>query len=104
MFNVTKAAQEAIKGFNKENKPYLRVSVAGGGCAGLVYKLSYENDKAEHDSISIFNDVSIIQDFKSSIFLEFVTIDYKNELNESGFIYLNSQSKGSCGCGQSFSL
>lgn len=104
MFNVTKSAQDAIKSFNKDNKPFLRVAVTGGGCAGLIYKLSYEDNKTDIDTVITFGDVNIIQDFKSSIFLEFVTIDYKNELNESGFVYTNSQQKGGCGCGQSFSL
>lgn len=103
MFDVTKSAQDAMKDLNRDNKRYLRVACKAGGCAGIRYELSFENDKEEHDTVIQFDEITVIQDFKSGIFLEFVTIDYKNTLNESGFVYTNSKQKGSCGCGQSFS-
>ena len=104
MFNVTKSAQDAIKSFNKDNKPFLRVAVTGGGCAGLIYKLSYEDNKTDIDTVITFGDVNIIQDFKSSIFLEFVIIDYESSLNSSGFIYRNEKAMSVCGCKESFSV
>lgn len=104
MFDVTKSAQDAMKNFNKDGKPYLRVSVVGGGCAGLRYSLAYEDDKKEHDTVIEYDGLKIIQDFKSGIFLEYVTIDYENTLNNSGFVYKNEKSTSSCGCKESFSV
>lgn len=104
MFDVTKEAQKAMKEFNKDGKPYLRVQILSGGCSGYQYKLSYEDDKKEHDTVIEYSEIKILQDFKSGIFLEYVTIDYKNDLNQSGFVYNNTQQTGSCGCKQSFSV
>lgn len=104
MFNVTKKAQDAIKSFNTEKKPFVRVAVEAGGCVGLKYKMLFENEKKEHDTLIPFDGLNIIQDFKSGLFLESVTIDYENTLNSSGFIYVNSRAASVCGCKESFSV
>ena len=45
----------------------------------------------------------IVADKISSVYLDGLTIDFSNDLIEPGFRLTNSNAKGSCGCGSSFS-
>ena len=45
----------------------------------------------------------IVSDKVSSVFLDGLTVDFSNDLIEPGFRLTNSNAKGSCGCGSSFS-
>lgn len=75
------------------------------GCAGLAYKIEYAKP-----SINIFDGFEVIrvQGFdifinpKIALYLIGTKMEYKNEALESGFSFENPNSKGSCGCGESF--
>ena len=81
----------------------LRVSVVGGGCSGLSYKMAFEEKPADADKVLDFNGLKVFVDPRSSLFLSGITIDYEDGLNGSGFTYQNPNAKRSCGCGTSFS-
>lgn len=83
---------------------FLRVSVKGGGCSGLRYELSFENKVQDGDVKSIFNDVTVICDKMSVLYLIGTILDYSGGLNGKGFTFTNPQSVRVCGCGQSFSI
>jgi len=42
-------------------------------------------------------------DAKSAIYLQGMTLDFIDSLQESGFKFINPNAKQSCGCGTSFS-
>jgi iron-sulfur cluster assembly protein len=42
-------------------------------------------------------------DEKSALYLIGVTLDYADDLNESGFKIINPNAASTCGCGESFS-
>ena len=74
MITVTPSAIQAIRdSISGENKSvddsYLRVSVQGGGCSGLMYHLSIENERSEGDEILEREDIRILVDPKSKLFL-----------------------------------
>jgi iron-sulfur cluster assembly protein len=109
MITVTERAVQAIKASMAEEKrsetdSYLRVSVKGGGCSGMMYHLSIETDKNDGDEILERDDVRIIVDAKSKLFLHGMTLDYTTGLNGKGFVFSNPNAAGTCGCGESFSV
>ena len=82
---------------------YLRVSVVGGGCSGLSYKLSFEEAPKERDKTVEAHGVKIVVDPKSLLFLKGITVDFTDGLDGQGFVFNNPNAKSSCGCGTSFS-
>ena len=82
----------------------LRVAVRGGGCSGFSYALSYEEGPGDNDSVLEFGALKVIVDAMSGLYLDDVTIDYLDGLNESGFQFKNPKATGTCGCGSSFSM
>ena len=82
----------------------LRIKVIGGGCSGLRYQLSFEAAVDELDMEEDHNDgVRTVVDPKSAPFLVGTTIDFVDDLNQSGFVLNNPNATNSCGCGDSFS-
>lgn len=81
----------------------LRLSVIGGGCSGLSYKMDFTEYK-EKDIIVNMSNFKIFIDPKSCIYLKGITLDFKDGLSGKGFIFENPNAKNSCGCGESFSI
>jgi iron-sulfur cluster insertion protein len=76
----------------------LRLRVVGGGCSGFSYDLYFEDKLGEMDEEFECQGVKLYVDPMSFQYLEGVEIDYG-----AGFKFNNPNSKGSCGCGSSFS-
>lgn len=95
----------AYKEGNLFEQIFLRVSIQAGGCSGLSYKLEFieEFPLTKNDKISVVDDITLVIDPKSHLFLDGMTIDFSGGLNGSGFIFNNPNAKRSCGCGTSFS-
>lgn len=83
---------------------YLRLGVRGGGCSGLSYVIDMENDPdPEFDIVYDFEDLKVVVDSKSALYLRGTTLDYNiRNLMEGGFTFDNPNSVRSCGCGTSF--
>jgi len=80
----------------------LRLGVQGGGCSGLSYLIRFEPKERASDRVFEFDGVRVFIDPKSLIYLEGMTLDYKESLMQSGFVFDNPNAKKSCGCGTSF--
>ena len=85
-------------------KDYIRVGVKSGGCSGLSYDLSFDNEEKENDKIFENNNIKIIVDKKSFLYLVGTELDYSGGLNGTGFFFKNPNANRTCGCGESFSL
>ncbi|WP_179009304.1 HesB/IscA family protein [Winogradskyella forsetii] len=83
---------------------YVRVGVKSGGCSGLSYDLKFDKSQAEDDKVFEDNDVKIIVDKKSFLYLIGTTLEYSGGLNGTGFVFNNPNANRTCGCGESFSL
>lgn len=83
---------------------FVRVGVKSGGCSGLSYDLTFDNTQQENDKIFVDNDVKIIVDKKSFLYLVGTTLEYSGGLNGKGFVFNNPNANRTCGCGESFSL
>ncbi|MDN3695391.1 iron-sulfur cluster assembly accessory protein [Chryseobacterium tructae] len=90
-------------GFNPA-EDYIRVGVKSGGCSGLEYVLKFDNQKTETDQIFEDNNIKIIIDKKSILYLAGTTLEYSGGLNGKGFVFNNPNASRTCGCGESFSL
>ena len=109
LINITDSAVAAIReAFADEgtspDASYLRVGVRGGGCSGLAYDLTIDAEKRE-DDVEIEKDgVRLLVDVKSQLFLTGTTLDYTKGLSGRGFVFVNPNATGTCGCGESFSV
>jgi iron-sulfur cluster assembly protein len=83
----------------------LRVGVKGGGCSGLGYTLALDTEPQPGDKIFEKDGVKVFVDLKSFLYLNGTTLDYKMEgLMQRGFMFINPNSAGDCGCGESFAV
>lgn len=90
-------------GFSPETD-YIRVGVKSGGCSGLEYVLKFDNKKEDSDQVFEDNNIKIIVDKKSILYLAGTTLEYSGGLNGKGFVFNNPNAARTCGCGESFSL
>jgi|TARA_B100000787_G_C16056416_1_gene233586 iron-sulfur cluster assembly protein len=90
-------------GFNAATD-FVRVGVKSGGCSGLSYDLTFDNKKEDSDKVFEENNVKIIVDKKSFLYLVGTTLEYSGGLNGKGFVFNNPNANRTCGCGESFSL
>ncbi|MBS1873589.1 MAG: iron-sulfur cluster assembly accessory protein [Acidobacteria bacterium] len=105
MIEVTpKAVNKIREAFAKEKVTGgLRLGVQGGGCSGLSYLFRFDPKPRATDKVLEFDDVRIFIDPKSLVYLDGMTLDWKDSLMYSGFEFQNPNAKKSCGCGTSFS-
>jgi len=82
----------------------LRVGIRGSGCSGLAYSMSLADKEAPRDKIFECEGVKLLVDPKSYIFLNGTTLTYHEGLMSHGFKFENPNAKGSCGCGESFTV
>ena len=83
----------------------LRVGVQGGGCSGLSYNLAIDTEERPGDQVFAVDDVKLFVDMKSLLYLNGSTLDYKDQgLMQIGFTFVNPNSSGACGCGESFAV
>ena len=83
---------------------FLRVSVVGGGCSGLSYKMDFDNEKKPMDQEFDDNGIKVVTDLKSFLYLVNTTLDFSDGLNGKGFYFSNPNASRSCGCGESFAV
>jgi iron-sulfur cluster assembly protein len=80
----------------------LRLKVIGGGCSGLRYELTFDDQVRDVDTEIECRDIRVIVDEKSALYLMGTTLDFVDTLNESGFKVINPNASQTCGCGESF--
>lgn len=80
----------------------LRLGVQGGGCSGLSYVVKFDSVQRPHDQVFDFEGVQILVDPKSLLYLHGMTLDYKESLLQSGFVFDNPNAQHTCSCGSSF--
>lgn len=107
ILELTEAAASKAKALlASSNQPNgaLRVAVRNGGCSGMRYELLFDEIRQEGDAQLEFFGLPVWVDSESASFLEDITIDFSDTLNDSGFKIQNPRASETCGCGESFSL
>ncbi len=105
MIHVTPKALEKIRqAFAREGvSGGLRLGVLGGGCSGLSYQFKFDPESRAGDHVFDFEGVQIYIDPKSMLYLDGMTLDYRESLMKSGFVFDNPHAEKTCSCGSSFS-
>jgi iron-sulfur cluster assembly protein len=102
--NMTPTAVEKVRELlTLENDPSLalRVFVAGGGCSGLQYGMTLDEEQ-EGDTVIPLSGIKILVDEMSMGYIDGSEIDYVDSLMGAGFTVNNPNAVSSCGCGHSF--
>ena len=81
----------------------LRVFVTGGGCSGFQYGFTFDEAKADDDTVMEKNGVMLLIDPMSYQYLAGAEIDYTEGLEGAQFVIKNTNAQTTCGCGSSFS-
>ena len=91
-------------GIDTDPAYFVRVSVVGGGCSGLSYKLDFDNESKPMDQVFEDNGVKVVTDLKSFLYLVNTMLDFSDGLNGKGFYFNNPNASRTCGCGESFAV
>lgn len=81
----------------------LRVFVKGGGCGGMQYGMTFDDNISEVDEVYAQGDgLRVVVDPTSLFYVAGANIDYVENLMGGGFHIDNPNAVSSCGCGSSF--
>jgi iron-sulfur cluster assembly protein len=99
---ITSLAMQKIKEFMAENNVpddfSLRFAARSGGCSGMIYRLGLDNNYEENDRKMVVDGINIVVDSKSIFYLMGVTLDFVDDIQGSGFIFVNPFNENTCGC------
>lgn len=107
IFVTDLAVIEIRNQLNKRNTPNssLRLGVRASGCNGFSYVIEFEDKgPADRDLVFKFDDIQVLVDKKSILYLNGMTLDFEKTLMKSGFKFINPNEKSSCGCKKSFDI
>lgn len=102
---LTDAAAERVKAMIAgRGKPTVgvRVGIRTKGCSGMSYTLEFADEKGPFDEVVTDKGVTILIDPKATMFIIGTEMDYIEDKLQSGFVFINPNEKGRCGCGESF--
>lgn len=80
----------------------LRISVTTKGCSGKAYDMEFVDGPSAGDEVIKDKDVTLLVDRKATLFLIGSEMDFQQSDFEEGFVFINPNEKGRCGCGESF--
>jgi iron-sulfur cluster insertion protein len=106
MITVTEQAVAKLQDIMaEESNPALklRVFVQGGGCSGMQYGFTLDEEQNADDWDLEVSGVKILVDSMSGGYLQGAEIDYKEDTYGATFSIKNPQAVTTCGCGSSFS-
>ena len=85
---------------------HLRVGVLSGGCSGLQYFMEFgeKADLLEEDGKFTIENIDVVVDKQSYLYLFGSQLDYSSGLNGKGFEWSNPNANRTCGCGESFAV
>ncbi len=104
ILNMTPAAAGKVRELlAQENDPSLglRIFVAGGGCSGLQYGMTLDEEQ-EGDTVIAQEGFNVLVDEMSVGYISGSEVDYVDSLMGAGFTVNNPNAVSSCGCGHSF--
>jgi iron-sulfur cluster assembly accessory protein len=106
MITLTPTAAEKLGGIMEQKgmktSHALRVFVKGGGCGGMQYGMTFDDNVREDDNVWEQHGLRVVVDGTSMFYVDGANIDYIDNLMGGGFHIDNPQATSSCGCGSSF--
>ena len=107
MITVSDNARKKLLSLMKEGDEkanYVRVGVKSGGCSGLSYDLDLDSKMLDTDKLFEHNEIKLLVDKKSYLYLVGTILNYSGGLNGKGFVFENPNASRTCGCGESFAV
>ncbi|MBK7466746.1 MAG: iron-sulfur cluster assembly accessory protein [Saprospiraceae bacterium] len=108
MIYIADSAKEKILKLRNDAKlddsHFIRAVVTSGGCSGLSYKIEFDNKQLPNDQVFEDNDLKIVTDLKSFLYLFDSKLEFSSGLEGKGFYFQNPNASRTCGCGESFSV
>jgi iron-sulfur cluster insertion protein len=105
MIELNESAVSKLKQlFEEEGNPNLklRVFVQGGGCSGMQYGFTFDEEQNEDDFDVSVDGVTMLVDSMSAQYLQNAKIKYTEDDMGASFSIDNPQAQTTCGCGSSF--
>ncbi|CAK7902823.1 iron-sulfur assembly protein 1 [[Candida] anglica] len=103
LITLTPSAISHLKALLDQPEPQLiRIGVRNRGCSGLTYNLEYVNEAGKFDELIEQDGVKVLIDSKALFSIVGSQMDWLDDKLSSRFIFKNPNSKGTCGCGESF--
>uniref|UniRef100_A0A060SYW8 Iron-sulfur assembly protein 1 n=1 Tax=Blastobotrys adeninivorans TaxID=409370 RepID=A0A060SYW8_BLAAD len=97
-----KAVEHLRNLLDSPNPQMIRVGVRNRGCSGLTYNLEYVDKPGKFDEEVIQDGVKVLIDSKALFSIIGSEMDWIDDKLSSRFVFHNPNSKGQCGCGESF--
>lgn len=82
----------------------VKLSTPKRGCSGLAYSVDYVTEEAKFDEKIETPGGVLYIDGASVLYLIGSTMDWVEDDFTAGFVFNNPNAKGSCGCGESFTV
>ncbi len=82
----------------------VKLSTPRRGCSGLAYSVDYVTEAASFDERIETPGGTFFIDAASVLYLIGSTMDWQEDDFTAGFVFNNPNAKGSCGCGESFTV
>jgi iron-sulfur cluster assembly protein len=82
----------------------VRLTTPKRGCSGLSYSLDYVTAAKPGDEAVPTSGGTLYIDGGSLMYLIGSTMDWQEDDFTAGFVFANPNAKGSCGCGESFTV
>lgn len=103
LITLSSNAVEHLKNLLDQPEPQLiRIGVQNRGCSGLTYNLEYVSEPGKFDERVEQDGVKVYIDSKALFSIVGSEMDWLDDKLSSRFIFRNPNSKGTCGCGESF--
>ncbi len=100
-----KAAKQIAKQLEKRGKGLgLGLGVKKAGCSGFAYVVNYADEVGGDDRVFEQHGVKVIVKADDLELLDGVEVDYTREGINEAFRFNNPKAKGTCGCGESFTV
>ncbi len=96
--------EELIQLESNPEQTFVRVTVSGGGCSGLSYKMDFDNELKPNDLEFSDKGVKVVIDLKRFLYIANTTLDFSDGLNGKGFHFVNPNASRTCSCGESFAV
>jgi iron-sulfur cluster assembly protein len=104
--SLTPAAADRVRHFlaSRGQGLGLRLGVRKTGCSGFAYVVNYADETHPDDLVFEDHGVRVYVDRESLAMIDGTEVDFvKQGLNEA-FKFRNPNTKGECGCGESFTV